>query len=147
MKIFNAGFKKFQTIFEFQPDPEYQMMTFDALKEKVNDQMFIDSCNEILKQTSKDDWNKAYGFKGRPALKDWLNVFIPKVIEKRRYKICPITKANLLEIYFDYPDHYLVFLNQQKQGKLEASEEQNKKHSQGMLGRNKSICYEDKLAF
>lgn len=133
IKIFNDGFKKIQTIFEFQPEPDYQKMIFDALKYKVNDQIFIDSCNEILKQTSKDDWNKAYGFKGRPALKDWLDAFIPKTIEKTRYKICPITGANLKEIYFDYPDYYLEFLNQQKQGKIEDSEGKNKKHNQVYL--------------
>ena len=126
IKIFNDGFKKIQTIFEFQPEPDYQKMIFDALKDKVNDQIFIDSCNEILKQTSKDDWNKAYGFKGRPALKDWLDAFIPKTIEKTRSKICPITGANLKEIYFDYPDYYLEFLNQNKQGKLEAGDSLNK---------------------
>ena len=133
IKIFNDGFKKIQTIFEFQPEPDYQKMIFDALKYKVNDQIFIDSCNEILKQTSKDDWNKAYGFKGRPALKDWLNAFIPKTIEKTRYKICPITGANLKEVYFDYPDYYLEFLNQKKQGKIEDSEGKNKKYNQVYL--------------
>ena len=126
IKIFNDGFKKIQTIFEFQPEPDYQKMIFDALKDKVNDQIFIDSCNEILKQTSKDDWNKAYGFKGRPALKDWLDAFIPKAIEKTRYKKCPITGANLKELYFDYPDDYLAELNQNKQGKLEAGDSLNK---------------------
>lgn len=133
IKIFNDGFKKIQTIFEFQPEPDYQKMIFDALKDKVNDQIFIDSCNEILKQTSKDDWNKAYGFKGRPALKDWLDAFIPKTIEKTRSKICSITGANLKEIYFDYPDYYLEFLNQKKQGKIEDSGGQNKKHNQVYL--------------
>lgn len=133
IKIFNDGFKKIQTIFEFQPESDYQKMIFDALKDKVNDQIFIDSCNEILKQTSKDDWNKAYGFKGRPALKDWLDAFIPKTIEKTRSKICPITGANLKEIYFDYPDYYLEFLNQQKQDKIEDSGGQNKKHNQVYL--------------
>ena len=133
IKIFNDGFKKIQTIFEFQPEPDYQKMIFDALKYKVNDQIFIDSCNEILKQTSKDDWNKSYGFKGRPALKDWLDAFIPKTIEKTKYKICPITGANLKEIYFDYPDYYLEFLNQQKQVKIEDSEGKNKKYNQVYL--------------
>ena len=86
-----------------------------------------------LKIAKKDDWNKAYGFKGRPALKDWLNAFIPKTIEKTRYKICPITGANLKEVYFDYPDYYLEFLNQKKQGKIEDSEGKNKKHNQVYL--------------
>lgn len=126
IKIFNDGFKKFQLNFEFQPDPEYQAMIYGALKNKLTDKRYLDTCNAILEGTSKDDWNKAYGFKGRPALKDWLDAFIPKTIEKTRFKICPITGANLKELYFDYPDDYLAELNQNKQGKLEAGNSLNK---------------------
>lgn len=133
IEIFTNGFKKMRLSFEFPPDIEYQGLIYDVLKFKINDQMFIDACKSILKNTSKDTWNKAYGFKGRPAVKDWLDAFIPKAIEKTRYKKCPITGANLKEIYFDYPDHYLEFLNQQKQGKIEDRKDKNKKHNQVYL--------------
>ena len=126
IKIFNDGFKKFQLNFEFQPDPEYQAMIYGALKNKLTDKRYLDTCNAILEGTSKQDWNEAYGFKGRPAIADWLDAFIPKTIEKTRSKICPITGANLKEIYFDYPDDYLAELNQNKQGKLEAGDSLNK---------------------
>lgn len=132
-KNFLSGFHLLKENFEFDNSDTYAKMIYDSLKEKIDDKIFIDSCNEILKQTSKDDWNKAYGFKGRPALKDWLDAFIPKTIEKTRYKICPITGANLKEIYFDYPDYYLEFLNQKKQGKIEDSGGQNKKYNQVYL--------------
>ena len=130
IEIFTHGFKKMRLSFEFPPDIEYQMLIFDVLKNKINNQMFIDSIKSILKNTSKDSWNKTYGFKGRPAIKDWLDAFIPKAIEKTRYKKCPITGANLKEIYFEYPDYYLEFLNQQKQFKIEVSDGKNKKHNQ-----------------
>lgn len=126
IKIFNDGFKKFQLVFEFQPDPEYQAMVYSFLKDKLTDKRFLDTCNNLLKETTKDDWNKAYGFKGRPAVKDWIDAFIPKAIEKTRYVKCKITGANLKEIYFDYPDDYLAELNQNKQGKLEAESSFNK---------------------
>ena len=126
IKIFNDGFKKFQLNFEFQPDPEYQAMIYGALKNKLTDKRYLDTCNAILEGTSKQDWNEAYGFKGRPAIADWLDVFIPKPVEKTRYVKCPLTGANLKEIYFDYPDDYLAELNQNKQGKLEAGDSLNK---------------------
>lgn len=126
IKIFNDGFKKFQLNFEFQPDPEYQAMIYGALKNKLTDKRYLDTCNAILEGTSKQDWNEAYGFKGRPAIADWLDVFIPKPVEKTRYVKCPLTGAKLKELYFDYSDDYLAELNQNKQGKLEAGDSLNK---------------------
>jgi hypothetical protein len=138
IEIFTTGFKKIRLSFEFPPDIEYQMLIFDVLKNKIDNQMFIDSCKSILKNTSKSEWNKAYGYKGRPAIKDWLDVFVPKAIEKTKYKKCPDTGANLKEIYFEYPDYYLDFL-QQKQNKIEASDSdaEDKKNRQIYLDKLK----------
>lgn len=138
IKTFNDGFKKIQLVFEFQPDPEYQALIFGALKEKIDDKMFMDSCNGILKDTTKDEWNKAYGFKGRPAVKDWLGAFIPKQIERTRYKECKITGATLVERFFDYPDYYLEFLNQQKGAKFEKLEGENKNNNQVYINQLKT---------
>jgi hypothetical protein len=137
IETFTQGFKKMQLSFEFEPNLEYQGMIFDSLKEKINDQMFIDSCNAILEDTSKETWNKAYGFKGRPAVKDWLDAFIPKIIEKSRHKECKITGAILVEHYFDYPDHYLEFLNQQK-SKFKKLEGESKNNNQQYLNQLKT---------
>jgi len=139
IETFTQGFKKMQLSFEFEPNLEYQGMIFDSLKEKINDKMFMDSCNAILKDTSKETWNKAYGFKGRPAVKDWLDAFIPKVIEKSRHKECKITGAILVEHYFDYPDHYLEFLNQQKGTKFKELEGESKNNNQAYLNQLKTF--------
>lgn len=133
IETFTQGFKKMQLSFEFEPNLEYQGMIFDSLKEKINDKMFIDSCNAILKDTSKETWNKAYGFKGRPAVKDWLDAFIPNVIEKTRYVKCKITGAILVERFFDYPEDYLEFLNQQKGGEFKKLEGENKNNNQAYI--------------
>jgi hypothetical protein len=138
IETFTQGFKKMQLSFEFEPNLEYQGMIFDSLKEKINDKMFIDSCNAILEDTSKETWNKAYGFKGRPAVKDWLDAFIPKIVEKSRYKECKITGAILVEHYFDYPDNYLEFLNQQKRGKFKELESESKNNNQAYLNQLKT---------
>lgn len=138
IETFTQGFKKMQLSFEFEPNLEYQGMIFDSLKEKINDKMFIDSCNAILKETSKETWNKAYGFKGRPAVKDWLDAFIPKVVEKTRYVKCKITGAILVENYLDYPDHYLEFLNQQKGGEFKKLEGESENNNQAYINQLKT---------
>lgn len=138
IETFTQGFKKMQLSFEFEPNLEYQGMIYDSLKEKINDKMFMDSCNAILKDTSKETWNKAYGFKGRPAVKDWLDAFIPSVVEKTRYVKCKITGAILVERFFDYPDDYLEFLNQQKGGEFKKLEGENKNNRQEYLNQLKT---------
>ena len=138
IETFSQGFKKMQLSFEFEPNLEYQGMIFDSLKEKINDKMFIDSCNAILEDTSKETWNKAYGFKGRPAVKDWLDAFIPNVIEKTRYVKCKITGAILVERFFDYPEDYLDFLNQQKGGEFKKLEGESKNNNQLYLNQVKT---------
>lgn len=126
IKIFNEGFKKIQLVFEFQPDPAYQELIYYALKDKLTDERFLKSCNGILAETSKDDWNKVYGFKGRPAVKDWVGAMVPQIVEKSRYVKCPLTGAMLKEIYFDYPDDYLEELNRFGGVKLEQGASVNK---------------------
>ena len=126
LNTFLKGFYMFIENFEFTNSELYTEIVYGALKDKLTDKRFLDTCNNLLKETTKDDWNKAYGFKGRPAVKDWVDAFIPKAIEKSRYVKCPITGANLKEIYFDYPDDYLAELNQNKQAKLEVANSLNK---------------------
>lgn len=138
IETFTQGFKKMQLSFEFEPNLEYQGMIYDSLKEKINDKMFMDACNAILKDTSKETWNKAYGFKGRPAVKDWLDAFIPSVVEKTRHVKCKITGAILVERFFDYPDDYLEFLNQQKGGEFKKLEGENKNNRQEYLNQLKT---------
>lgn len=127
MKTFNEGFKRLQLCFEFSPDQDYQSMVYNALKDKLIDVRFIKSCNNILLGTSKEDWNNAYGFKGRPAIKDWLDAFVPKHIEKTRYKKCEITGANQVEHYLDFPDDYLQELKQIQESKIGIENKVNKK--------------------
>ena len=126
LNIFLKGFYMFIENFEFNNSELYTEMVYGALKDKLTDKRFLDTCNNLLKETTKDDWNKAYGFKGRPAVKDWVDAFIPKAIEKSRYVKCKITGVNLKEIYFDYPDDYLEELNQNRSVKLEAGDSLNK---------------------
>ena len=97
--------------FEFTVSDIYCQLVFDSLKDKITDRMFIETCKGILQATKKEDWNKAYGYKGRPAIADWLKVFVPEMEKKRIYKKCPNTRATLTEIGYDYPDWYLKEIN------------------------------------
>jgi hypothetical protein len=132
-KTFLQGFHLLKENFEFDNSQEYANIIYDTLKNRLDDKMFLDTCNDILLSTTKDDWSKSYGFKGRPAIKDWLDAFIPEKIEKKRYFDCKITGARLFEIVFDYPDYYLKFLNQHKGVKLEASNRENQKKVESII--------------
>jgi len=113
--------------FEFTISDIYCKLVFDSLESKINDKMFIDGCNDILRTTTKEEWNKAYGYKGRPAIADWLNTFMPAMEKKRISKTEPSTGATLTEIAYDYPDWYLeiiknkeLTINKQNYEKLNA---------------------------
>ena len=101
--------------FEFTVSDIYCQLVFDSLKDKITDRMFIETCKGILQATKKEEWNKAYGYKGRPAIADWLKVFVPEMQKKRIYKECPNTGATLVEIGYDYPDWYLKEITLDKQ--------------------------------
>ena len=51
-----------------------------------------------MEQTTTKDWNEAYGYGGKPSLKDWIDAFIPpeKWIEQEQNYKCSITGANLV---------------------------------------------------
>lgn len=116
---FLKGFHLIKEVFEFTSSEIYIDAVYEALKDKLTDRLFIENCNGVLKDTSKEEWNKLYGFKGRPAIKDWTDAFIPKPVAKTRSFKNPNTGGMQTETYYDYPDYYLAEINQQKQGKLE----------------------------
>ena len=112
-KNFLINFHILKENFEFTISDIYCKLVFDSLESKINDKMFIDGCNNILKNTTKEEWNKAYGYKGRPAIADWLNTFIPKMEKKRISKTEPSTGATITEITYDYPSWYLEILKKE----------------------------------
>lgn len=76
----------------------YKSMVYGALENKVSDSVFKKAANAIVQQTTLEDWNKAYGYKGRPAVADWIEAIIPKVkmIEKTEFYKCEITGTRLV---------------------------------------------------
>ena len=110
-KNFLINFHILKENFEFTISDIYCKLVFDSLESKINDKMFIDGCNNILRTTTKEEWNKAYGYKGRPAIADWLNTFMPTMEKKRISKTEPSTGATITEITYDYPNWYLEIIN------------------------------------
>ena len=120
LKTFTTGFYKLVASFEFSFDKIYTQMIYDALKDKINDEIFIETCRNILKTITKQEWNEAYGYKGRPALADWINAFVPKMIKTGNLVKCKIT--NQLVDEYKYPENYQKFLDSSKPKKLHLSD-------------------------
>ena len=126
-KNFLINFHILKENFEFTISDTYCKLVFDSLESKINDKMFIDGCNNILKNTTKEEWNKAYGYKGRPAIADWLNTFMPAMERKRISKTEPSTGARIFEIDYAYPDWYLEILKKELTTKTKNYEKLNAK--------------------
>ena len=95
-KIFIKKLALFSEIYGFEYSQQYSEEVYESLKDLVSDGDFKYISNAILKETKLEDWNKAYGYKGKPAIADWLEVFVPKPqwIKKTEYYKEPITGAN-----------------------------------------------------
>jgi len=91
----------FAVNFGFQVDGEdgqiYKRMIYGSLSDKTNDDLFKQKANLVLQKVSLHDWNESYGYKGKPSVADWLDVFVPKkqMVEKIEYYKCKITGAML----------------------------------------------------
>ena len=95
-ELFLKRFLIFTENFGFEASVEYQAMLYLSLKDKITDALFLEATNYILLNTTLEQWNKAYGYKGKPAIADWLEVFVPKPqwIKKTEHYKEPITGAN-----------------------------------------------------
>jgi hypothetical protein len=80
--------------FGFVFTTEYQLMIYSGLKNLVNDQEFVRISHSIIKDTKLTDWNAAYGFKGKPALADWIEAYAPP---KKKWKCDESTGFKVIE--------------------------------------------------
>lgn len=96
--VFAKTLALFSEIYGFEYSKGYSSLVYESLREKTNDKDFQDASKHILQETKLTDWNKAYGFKGKPAIADWVEAFVLKkqFIEKTEYYKCSITGANLV---------------------------------------------------
>jgi len=76
----------------------YKTLVYNSLKTEITDQDFKERAGNIMQQTTNKDWNDAYGYGGKPSVKDWIDAFIPPeqwIEQEQNYK-CSITGANLV---------------------------------------------------
>jgi hypothetical protein len=76
----------------------YKTLIYNSLKTEITDQDFKERAGNIMQQTTNKDWNDAYGYGGKPSVKDWIDAFIPPeqwIEQEQNYK-CSITGANLV---------------------------------------------------
>lgn len=131
---FLKGIHLIKEVFEFDSSEIYIEAIYKALGDKLTDQMFLDGCNGILRGTTKQEWNNAYGFRGRPAPKDWEDAFLsPYKVKKTKY--CSISGRNFETEVFS--DAYLEQI-QQKQVKSAQISSQNEKNRQSYIEHTKT---------
>jgi hypothetical protein len=107
---FLQGLMMLQANFEFEENEIYMELVYDNIKEKCGPKRFMACIKDLLLNKSKEDWNKAYGFKGRMAVKDWLDIVIPAKVVKE-YSIKAVgSDFTVKQTYLDYPDDYLAEL-------------------------------------
>jgi hypothetical protein len=99
--LFQEAMAMFSINFGFELKGEdgriYKRLVFDALQNEVSDEAFKKATYSILKTTTLEAWNKAYGFKGKPAVADWIEAVISKqeFVKKTQYYQCETTGAML----------------------------------------------------
>lgn len=113
-KVFIEGFCILKENFDFECSQTYINLIYNGLKDKVDNESFMEDVASVLEETNKEEWVKLYGFKGRPALKNWTDCFViskpPEPIKKSRNIKCSKTYTNIIEFYNEYPDWYLHYL-------------------------------------
>ena len=105
--IFTKGLLMLKTNFEFDNNEIYMELVYENIKEKCGSKRFMACINDLLLNKSKEDWNRAYGFKGRMAVKDWLDIVIPAKVVKEYSTKAVGSDFTIKHTYLDYPDDYL----------------------------------------
>ena len=76
-KAFKQNLAYLEMNFNIECPPEYLKFIYQALKGKFDDEEMRYGFKILLHKT-QDEWNKEYGYKGRPAVADWVNFFNQK---------------------------------------------------------------------
>jgi len=107
MGIFNMLTKKtFQEVLaafsinfglKFKDEDEaraYKTLIYNSLKTEITDQDFKERARNIMQQTTNKDWNDAYGYGGKPSVKDWIEAYAPP---KKKWKCDESTGFKVIE--------------------------------------------------
>lgn len=97
-KTFTERFLLLSENFGFEASPQYQAMVFTALKDQITTDQFLEGTTWQILNVKAEEWNKVYGYRGKPPIADWVSALIPpeKWIEQEQNYKCSITGANLV---------------------------------------------------
>ena len=77
-KLFKQQLALLAENFNFQPGPEYIKLIYGAIKDKTADEILMKRVGNILLRKKLADWNKDFGFGGKPAVADFIEMFCVK---------------------------------------------------------------------
>ena len=77
-KLFKQQLALLAENFNFQPGPEYIKLIYGAIKDKTADEILMKRAGNILLRKKLSDWNKDFGFGGKPAVADFIEMFCVK---------------------------------------------------------------------
>lgn len=85
--------------FNVECQPEYLKFIFQSLRDKFNDEDMKYGFKTLFHEKTQDKWNKEFGYGGKPAVADWVNLFQRRGIEararlKEREEFLAIEKMN-----------------------------------------------------
>lgn len=80
--------------FNFEVSSAYVKMVYGELKNSVSDRDMLVVTKRILKDVSSEDWSSSYGYRGKPALADWIEAYEPP---KKKWKCDESTGFKVIE--------------------------------------------------
>ncbi|MHC4718656.1 MAG: hypothetical protein ACYS5V_16935, partial [Planctomycetota bacterium] len=107
-KIFQEQFELIELNFNFEYPSKLMVLVYEKLKH-LDKEQFSKGVSKIM-QITAEEWNKKYGFGGKPALSDWLGFFEQKEQSPEKQAIIEVTRI------LDYAKYYwgndVIFENQ-----------------------------------
>ena len=104
-KIFQDRIELVELNFNIKYPAKLMMVIYEKLK-GISDAEFEKGISRVL-LTSAEDWNKKYGFGGKPAIGDWLGFFGSK--EQSPERKAAIEVARILDYVSYYPGYAVLF--------------------------------------
>lgn len=98
-KIFQKQFELIELNFNFEYPSKLIVLVYEQLKH-LDKEQFSKGVSKIM-QITAEEWNKKYGFGGRPAISDWVAFFVGKKQSPEKQALIEVARI------LDYAKYYL----------------------------------------
>lgn len=100
-KFFKQQIALLSENFNFQITPEYLKLIFGSIKNITSNEIFAQKAQSLIFNKKVSDWNKDYGFNGKPAVADFIDIFCVKrqEIPCEPYREFSTIRSSRLETY------------------------------------------------